>query len=250
MASHTLQHGSQRAARLIGSVLAASAPAATATATPAPLLPLARAAGPRSWLSTTPLARAKQASKPAAAAAGAAAGTGAGPGTATRPASSKLADLNRTIAKSASTSSNAGSGAKGASATGKGAPAPAPGGIMSSTATTSAPPVNATGRVDNLSKSGLSDNPFDEERAAADTFADSGNGNGNGEHIDWTRSYHGLSAEPFSKEAAAVLLQETPVDDVEIKPDGIVYLPEIKINTNIRKDVLIAKFKLAEALIK
>jgi hypothetical protein len=46
--------------------------------------------------------------------------------------------------------------------------------------------------------------------------------------VDWTRSYHGLSAQPFSPEAAAILLQPLPEEDVEIKPDGIVYLPEIK----------------------
>lgn len=46
--------------------------------------------------------------------------------------------------------------------------------------------------------------------------------------VDWSRSFHGLSAQPFSKEAADVLLAEIPVDDVEVKPDGIIYLPEIK----------------------
>jgi hypothetical protein len=46
--------------------------------------------------------------------------------------------------------------------------------------------------------------------------------------VDWTRSFHGLSAEPFSKEAADVLLAPIPFDDVECKPDGIIYLPEIK----------------------
>jgi hypothetical protein len=46
--------------------------------------------------------------------------------------------------------------------------------------------------------------------------------------VDWTRSFHGLSAQPFSKEAADVLLAPIPVDDVECKPDGILYLPEIK----------------------
>jgi hypothetical protein len=46
--------------------------------------------------------------------------------------------------------------------------------------------------------------------------------------VDWTRSYHGLSAEPFSKEAAEILLAPIPFDDVEVKPDGIIYLPEIK----------------------
>ncbi|KAB8302397.1 hypothetical protein EYC80_005819 [Monilinia laxa] len=46
--------------------------------------------------------------------------------------------------------------------------------------------------------------------------------------VDWTRSFHGLSAQPFSKEAADILLAPIPADDVEVKPDGIIYLPEIK----------------------
>lgn len=46
--------------------------------------------------------------------------------------------------------------------------------------------------------------------------------------VDWTRSFHGLSTRPFSKEAADILLAEIPADDVEVKPDGILYLPEIK----------------------
>ncbi|KAM3074379.1 hypothetical protein ACMFMG_002815 [Clarireedia jacksonii] len=46
--------------------------------------------------------------------------------------------------------------------------------------------------------------------------------------VDWTRSYHGLSSQPFSKEAAEILLAPIPFDDVEVKPDGIIYLPEIK----------------------
>jgi len=46
--------------------------------------------------------------------------------------------------------------------------------------------------------------------------------------VDWTRSYHGLSAQAFSKEAANILMAPIPFDDVEVKPDGIIYLPEIK----------------------
>jgi hypothetical protein len=46
--------------------------------------------------------------------------------------------------------------------------------------------------------------------------------------VDWTRSFHGLSSQPFSKEAAEILLAPIPFDDVEVKPDGIIYLPEIK----------------------
>lgn len=46
--------------------------------------------------------------------------------------------------------------------------------------------------------------------------------------VDWSSSFHGLSAQPFSQEAAAILLADIEPDDVEVKPDGIVYLPEIK----------------------
>ena len=46
--------------------------------------------------------------------------------------------------------------------------------------------------------------------------------------VDWTRSFHGLSSQAFSKEAADILLAPIPFDDVEVKPDGIIYLPEIK----------------------
>lgn len=46
--------------------------------------------------------------------------------------------------------------------------------------------------------------------------------------VDWTRSYHGLSASPFTPEQAAILQQEIEFNDIEIKPDGIIYLPEIK----------------------
>jgi hypothetical protein len=53
--------------------------------------------------------------------------------------------------------------------------------------------------------------------------------------VDWTRSFHGLSSQPFSKEAAAVLLAPIPADDVECKPDGIIYLPEIKYRRILNK---------------
>ena len=54
------------------------------------------------------------------------------------------------------------------------------------------------------------------------TFDDGGN------QVDWARSFHGLSAQPFDKEAASILTAPIVVDDIEIKPDGIIYLPEIK----------------------
>lgn len=46
--------------------------------------------------------------------------------------------------------------------------------------------------------------------------------------VDWSRSFHGLSTEAFSPEAAKILLAPIPADDIEVKSDGIIYLPEIK----------------------
>ena len=46
--------------------------------------------------------------------------------------------------------------------------------------------------------------------------------------VDWTRSFHGLSSEAFSAEAAKALLAPIEPDEIEVKPDGIIYLPEIK----------------------
>ncbi|KAF9006719.1 mitochondrial genome maintenance MGM101-domain-containing protein [Cyathus striatus] len=52
---------------------------------------------------------------------------------------------------------------------------------------------------------------------------------------DWSKSYHGLSTEAFSKEIADVLLAPIEPLDVEIKPDGLIYLPEIKYRRVLNK---------------
>ncbi|KAI0638474.1 mitochondrial genome maintenance MGM101-domain-containing protein [Trametes polyzona] len=54
-------------------------------------------------------------------------------------------------------------------------------------------------------------------------------------HPDWSKSYFGLSTQPFPSDVAEVLM--TPVDplDVEIKPDGLIYLPEIKYRRVLNK---------------
>lgn len=53
--------------------------------------------------------------------------------------------------------------------------------------------------------------------------------NGNGDNsIDWASSFHGLSTTAFEPNVAAILMAPLDTDDVEIKPDGIAYLPEIK----------------------
>lgn len=55
------------------------------------------------------------------------------------------------------------------------------------------------------------------------------------EQVDWTTSFHGLSTEAFSQEAQDTLLQPLNVDDIEVKPDGILYLPEIKYRRILNK---------------
>lgn len=74
----------------------------------------------------------------------------------------------------------------------------------------------------NISKTGLSDKPLELDASPE-------------EKVDWTRSFHGLSAAPFPKEVADILLSETDPEEVEIKPDGIVYLPEIKYRRILNK---------------
>lgn len=76
------------------------------------------------------------------------------------------------------------------------------------------PPANAGGPIP---EAGSSSSP---PEASSSNFANNG--------IDWSSSFHGLSTTPFSPEVAAVLMRAIPFEDVEIKPDGIIYLPEIK----------------------
>ncbi|KAK1580723.1 mitochondrial genome maintenance MGM101-domain-containing protein [Colletotrichum navitas] len=49
-----------------------------------------------------------------------------------------------------------------------------------------------------------------------------------GQIIDWSTSYYGLGTQSFSKEVVDILLQPVNPADVEVKADGIIYLPEIK----------------------
>jgi hypothetical protein len=53
--------------------------------------------------------------------------------------------------------------------------------------------------------------------------------------VDWSRSFHGLSDAAFSAEAGEALLQKIDPNDIEIKPDGIIYLPEIKYRRILNK---------------
>lgn len=102
------------------------------------------------------------------------------------------------------------------------------------TSSSSSIPVSSSGSIgahepttDNILHSGLADRPQELEQTA--------NGSGGGERVDWTRSFHGISSEPFPKEVADVLLAPIDPDEVEIKPDGIVYLPEIKYRRILNK---------------
>ncbi|RPA96447.1 mitochondrial genome maintenance MGM101 [Choiromyces venosus 120613-1] len=58
---------------------------------------------------------------------------------------------------------------------------------------------------------------------------------GSGEKVDWARSFHGLSTEAFPKEVADILLAPVDPEDIEVKPDGILYLPEIKYRRILNK---------------
>lgn len=46
--------------------------------------------------------------------------------------------------------------------------------------------------------------------------------------VDWSQSYHGLGLKSFPAEAGKILTTPLESDDIEIKPDGLLYLPEIK----------------------
>ncbi|KAL6943167.1 hypothetical protein ACO0RG_002155 [Hanseniaspora osmophila] len=47
-------------------------------------------------------------------------------------------------------------------------------------------------------------------------------------NIDWSTSFFGLGAKPFSDQVQQRLAQALTPLDIEIKPDGLIYLPEIK----------------------
>lgn len=45
---------------------------------------------------------------------------------------------------------------------------------------------------------------------------------------EWRKGFEGIGQRPFSAEVSKTLLSPLKPDDVEIKPDGLLYLPEIK----------------------
>lgn len=65
------------------------------------------------------------------------------------------------------------------------------------------------------------------------SFKDSPVGSGltdtnNNGTLDWSLTFHGLGSKPFPSEIADILLAPIDANDIEIKPDGLLYLPEIK----------------------
>lgn len=46
--------------------------------------------------------------------------------------------------------------------------------------------------------------------------------------VDWRTSFHSISARPVTEEQYASLTQPLDERDIEVKPDGVIYLPEIK----------------------
>lgn len=67
----------------------------------------------------------------------------------------------------------------------------------------------------------VSDQPLPDVPASAQT-------DNSGSPIDWSSSFHGLGTATFGPEVATVLQAPLDEDDIEVKPDGIIYLPEIK----------------------
>lgn len=75
---------------------------------------------------------------------------------------------------------------------------------------------STAGEVTPEAESNQSQNPAPSIPTSLDSLPQTLNGDGSA--TDWSRSYHGLSVEPFPKEAAEVLM--APIDElnIEIKP--------------------------------
>jgi len=52
---------------------------------------------------------------------------------------------------------------------------------------------------------------------------------------DWSTSFSGIGATAFPKDAKDILMAPIPDDDIEVKPDGMLYLPEIKYRRILNK---------------
>ncbi|EDO15705.1 hypothetical protein Kpol_1000p17 [Vanderwaltozyma polyspora DSM 70294] len=55
------------------------------------------------------------------------------------------------------------------------------------------------------------------------------------DEIDWYTSWYGLGQKPFGEDVQNELVKILEVKDIEIKPDGLIYLPEIKYRRILNK---------------
>lgn len=55
--------------------------------------------------------------------------------------------------------------------------------------------------------------------------------------IDWSSSFHGIGTTQLSQRQIDILLQSLNPEDIEIKPDGLIYLPEIKYRRILNKSL-------------
>lgn len=46
--------------------------------------------------------------------------------------------------------------------------------------------------------------------------------------VDWEKSYRGLATNPVTPEQFTILARPIEIEEIEVKPDGIIYMPEIK----------------------
>ncbi|KAJ4139845.1 hypothetical protein NW768_001190 [Fusarium equiseti] len=72
-------------------------------------------------------------------------------------------------------------------------------------------------------------NPHTAVFTSKNTLSDSSETDVESTHeINWEKSFYGLGVKPVTVEQSEVLSRPVDVDDVEVKPDGIIYLPEVK----------------------
>ncbi|MCO5613996.1 hypothetical protein L7F22_068276 [Adiantum nelumboides] len=83
--------------------------------------------------------------------------------------------------------------------------------------------------------------PVTDAEQAAPRYTKNGNGSSvdgsenSNSSFDWATSFNGMSTIPFPKEVAQVLEEPINEDDIEIKPDGLIYLPEIKYRRTLNR---------------
>ncbi|GMF30002.1 unnamed protein product [[Candida] boidinii] len=86
---------------------------------------------------------------------------------------------------------------------------------ITSTPASSAGSANKMSSINSAFGNSLNDFSSDQDPSAVTT-------------LNWSSTFHGLGTEPFSDKAQNILSEEIPINDIEITPDGLLYLPEIK----------------------